>query len=914
MSSTNLIAKDLLQVLGTRFPQVRLGDAQGMSTASAKDAVFFDFDFTIDGEKIASISISLAEKGALKLFYSRDILKDQGNAAKNKWFTFLKDMRSFAMSRLLSFDPKDIAKKTLDKRDYKNLASTNTDQSKDNTMSESSLYGSTRSSYQALENTKLIIRHSKQIQEESPNSRTRNIEALYIQSGDGERFKYPFVHLAGARAMQRHVANEGNPYDNFGQYIVSLSEQVFNLRRFNNLMSRNAFLENTEVADIAVAARQKVQEVKKTLERIQKQGGYNDIKENFTIFVKRELDAQVLEDLKNRFTIQQFNEELVELFPYITDLLGEEVVEATDPRDSRPQTWRPNNTGYAWDRLDTRMASDPKDSKARKAGKQSGLKHSIKDALGKHGPKGHLPESQIDELASRIAEISDKIAKATHLKRAKNYAAADTNPQGGSSEEEKAWDKYKKNTALMHKRSKMEVGGTQSVGWPQDDVSEALPKQSEPLSKDELTDYRPEEPWDYNRYGSDPETERNEITDLERAVTSAPQIAIEPYSKEFIQKALDVTQRQIKDLEKKAAENPRDNKTKWALEKAQARLGLFHARLATADPKVSNVITKNGLLIDHLAKHIKDDKISLLLSRISDDYAEMSKADQKKVVELVNLIKSKQKLVSPFTAESTTFEELENVLGSENATESTGKDLYKYDPVIEYIRLLDGELIEDSELQNPDEDVKKQALDKLNKLMADHFPVGTNGINAIESLKDIIDDPELNNEFKELSQEDADLCARPAIMAWIENNAPEIANQVDTGNMDQDPKNPSKSDQTEPAEEPAPEEKPSEPSTEESMEETDGTAEIEEYIKSLYDYTTGHFPRGETGVIESVKKKFGDGAVEHAKSFVAHLKHSFDENLLRMKKIASEPEHGMQEEPENTFENLARIKALSGLK
>ena len=66
--------------------------------------------------------------------------------------------------------------------------------------------------------------------------------------------------------------------------------------------------------------------------------------------------------------------------------------EATDPRDSRPETWRPNNTGYAWDKLSTRMASDPKDSKARKAGKQSGLKHSIKSALGSHGPKGKLPE------------------------------------------------------------------------------------------------------------------------------------------------------------------------------------------------------------------------------------------------------------------------------------------------------------------------------------------------------------------------------------------------------------------------------------------------------------------------------------------------------------------------------------------
>ena len=97
--------------------------------------------------------------------------------------------------------------------------------------------------------------------------------------------------------------------------------------------------------------------------------------------------------------------------------------EATDPRDSRPETWRPNNTGYAWDKLSTRMASDPKDSKARKAGKQSGLKHSIKSALGSHGPKGKLPEETdpgfaeatenpiAKELAAKKTEIQKSIAQ-----------------------------------------------------------------------------------------------------------------------------------------------------------------------------------------------------------------------------------------------------------------------------------------------------------------------------------------------------------------------------------------------------------------------------------------------------------------------------------------------------------------------
>lgn len=73
---------------------------------------------------------------------------------------------------------------------------------------------------------------------------------------------------------------------------------------------------------------------------------------------------------------------------------GKTTDEATDPRDSRREYERPNNTGNtAWDRLATRLPSDSKRSKKWNAGQQSGLKSSIKSAMGKHGPKGHLPEA-----------------------------------------------------------------------------------------------------------------------------------------------------------------------------------------------------------------------------------------------------------------------------------------------------------------------------------------------------------------------------------------------------------------------------------------------------------------------------------------------------------------------------------------
>ena len=50
-------------------------------------------------------------------------------------------------------------------------------------------YGSSKSSYQQLENAKLIIKHTKPVNEESRGSRSRNISAIYIESADGERYK-----------------------------------------------------------------------------------------------------------------------------------------------------------------------------------------------------------------------------------------------------------------------------------------------------------------------------------------------------------------------------------------------------------------------------------------------------------------------------------------------------------------------------------------------------------------------------------------------------------------------------------------------------------------------------------------------------------------------------------------------------
>jgi hypothetical protein len=196
----------------------------------------------------------------------------------------------------------------------------------------------------------------------------------------------------------------------------------------------------------------------------------------------------------------------------------------------------------------------------------------------------------------------------------------------------------------------------------------------------------------------------------------------------------------------------------------------------------------------------------------------------------------------------------------------------KIDPVSEYEQLLSKTIDEQSDILSTDLDVRNRAIGELNQLISDEFPVGTNGVNAIESLRGIIDDRNLFNQFMEMSQEDAAGDARQSIVAWVQENAPDIMSELQVKGIEMPKLNK------------APEE---EKEVEPEAEEVDKPInEVEDFVKSLYDRHTGNFPRGETGVLSSVAKKFGDNAVPVAERVIEGLKQSFDENIMRMRKLA----------------------------
>lgn len=98
------------------------------------------------------------------------------------------------------------------------------------------VYGTTKSSFQRVGESKLIVRHTDPIDESKQGSRWRKIKGIFIETKDGERFKYPHPHISGARAMARHLAKGGSFNDRVAESILHMSEDYLELKHAGRLM------------------------------------------------------------------------------------------------------------------------------------------------------------------------------------------------------------------------------------------------------------------------------------------------------------------------------------------------------------------------------------------------------------------------------------------------------------------------------------------------------------------------------------------------------------------------------------------------------------------------------------------------------------------------------------------------------
>lgn len=136
------------------------------------------------------------------------------------------------------------------------------------------MYGSTKSSYQVIGSAKLIIRHNDAVNENMIGGRSRNIKAIFVETKEGERFKFPYVHLDGARAMARHISEGGSLLDRVGKHIVRLSEEYSALSFLTTATYKKRSSLNETAINLRNEVRSRMQEIRTELARVIRETSY----------------------------------------------------------------------------------------------------------------------------------------------------------------------------------------------------------------------------------------------------------------------------------------------------------------------------------------------------------------------------------------------------------------------------------------------------------------------------------------------------------------------------------------------------------------------------------------------------------------------------------------------------------------
>ena len=179
--------------------------------------------------------------------------------------------------------------------------------------------GSSKTSYQPLENVKLVVRHKKAVNEEVRGARSRNIHSIFIQRGD-ERFKMAENNLQAARAMARHMYNGGEMHDTVGEAIVSMAKDYKQLREFVRYV-KSAKLINEDNQEIVELAIENINEIRSHFKRLSGVKTYANAVEGIEDFSSVDILTDDI-DIESKFTETHFDDKVANVTDSLKNLIS----------------------------------------------------------------------------------------------------------------------------------------------------------------------------------------------------------------------------------------------------------------------------------------------------------------------------------------------------------------------------------------------------------------------------------------------------------------------------------------------------------------------------------------------------------------------------------------------------------------
>ena len=314
MRSIGNISQELFDKVRSRVANIKLGNSEGMVTTDPSQARFFEFNFKHRDLPMGAVTISINEEDTLKVYFPNSMVEDADQKASDAWYGFLKELSKFSARNMLNYETHNVTKERLDKKDYQFLS-----QNQQDNVMENKLHGTSQKSFLEQGNAKLIIKHSRTVDETKMGARSRNISAIYIENNQGERFKFANNYLPGARAMARHVSNEGHTRDERGLHIVEIMNEMQQLKNFVRGVKHTNY-DQEEAKEVIEAATDRYYGLKDTLKAISSSKGYDSYFENWVPGVI-DVEENDIEDLKQKLTRQVYDERITDTLPSVSRAL-----------------------------------------------------------------------------------------------------------------------------------------------------------------------------------------------------------------------------------------------------------------------------------------------------------------------------------------------------------------------------------------------------------------------------------------------------------------------------------------------------------------------------------------------------------------------------------------------------------------
>jgi hypothetical protein len=313
---------DLRNLLARGGRPVTNLNSDGKVVPVPDEAELFQFDFIKDGENYGKVYVTIDGLHQLVVYFDDKVARSpkNGSADSESWEQLVRTLKRFATQNQLSFQlsDQDNLENDMAKREY--------------TKKQEKVYegyhpmGKKASYNDSVPTTKMIIKHTRNIEE--GEQRYRNVEKIFIENAEGERFLAPTTRPGLARVYARHIAEGGKVNDERWGHISSLCEEYNKMAGFVRATRNGQFNESAQrLVTEGVAHYQKLREC---LSKMSGKKGYNNYFESWTPALMEDEESV---DLSEMFMTNSLDPRIESVMP-ILGKLSKNLGEARDMEET----------------------------------------------------------------------------------------------------------------------------------------------------------------------------------------------------------------------------------------------------------------------------------------------------------------------------------------------------------------------------------------------------------------------------------------------------------------------------------------------------------------------------------------------------------------------------------------------------